>query len=390
MTEVVLPYSLSCKTLGVRAFADCANLTSVTLGYGIEMVSEYAFENCAKLEYAFIPASVKTFTNAFFGCDKVELDLDADNLDFTMVNGVMYNAAETAIIYVAKDASGEVNMPNTVKTVAQGAFKGIAGITSVKLSTALTAVEDYMFEGSGVTSVVIPNGVTTIGKNAFKNCVNLQTVTFEKGGTKNLTIGEAAFQGCTSLLAVEIPDRCRSNSNASNPVYAVGNNAFQGCTALASVTFEEHTETSAFEELYLSGIPTDVLTIGHYAFQGCTSLTTISFPYRLLDANRANGVVAIGNFAFDGCTQLATVNFWTNPDTGDVGTWHSSYIAMGGNAFTNTALTTIRIPYNTEFARATSEGGGYYGIKYFNGEWASYTMEGPFVNEGVEITYGAN
>ena len=63
---------------------------------------------------------------------------------------------------------------------------------------------------------------------------------------------------------------------------------------------------------------------------------------------------------------------------------------MGGNAFTNTALTTIRIPYNTEFARATSEGGGYYGIKYFNGEWASYTMEGPFVNEGVEITYGAN
>lgn len=386
LTEVVLPYSMKVTYIGTRAFANCQNLVNVTLGFGLEIVEERAFENCANLEYVFIPASVRTFDNAFFGCDKVALDLDPDNLDFTMINGVMYNAAETAIIYVAKDASGEVNMPNTVKTVAQGAFKGVAGITAVKLSSALTTVEESMFEGSGVTSVVIPKGVTTIGKNAFKNCVNLQTVTFEKGGTKILTIGQSAFQGCTSLLAVEIPDRCRTNSGVSNPVYPIGDYAFQGCTSLASVTFEEHTDTSAFEEVMVSGIPRDVLAIGNYAFQGCTALTQISFPYRLLDVSTSKA--AIGNFAFDGCTQLATVNFWTNPETGNVGTWHSSYISMGGNVFTNTALTTILIPYYIQFARATSEGGGFYGIKYFNGEFASYTMEGPFVNEGVTITYG--
>ncbi len=385
LTEVVLPYSMKVTYIGTRAFANCENLVNVTLGFGLEIVEERAFENCANLEYVFIPASVKTFDNAFFGCDKVVLDLDPDNLDFTMINGVMYNAAETAIIYVAKDASGEVNMPNTVKTVAQGAFKGVAGITAVKLSNALTTVEESMFEGSGVTSVVIPNSVTTISKNAFKNCANLQTVTFEKGGTKILTIGESAFQGCASLLAVEIPDRCRANGSVSNPVYPIGDYAFQGCTSLASVTFEEHTDTSAFEEVMVSGIPRDVLAIGNYAFQGCTALTQISFPYRLLDVSTK---AAIANFAFDGCTSLATVNFWTNPETGNVGTWHSSYISMGGNAFTDTALTTILIPYYTQFARAKNEGGGFYGIKYFNGEFASYTMEGPFVNEGVTITYG--
>jgi len=361
LTEVVLPYSLSCKTLGVRAFADCASLTSVTLGYGIEKVSEYAFENCAKLEYAYLPASVKTFTNAFFGCDKVALDLDADNLDFTMVNGVMYNAAETAIIYVAKDASGEVNMPNSVKTVAAGAFKGIAGITSVKLSTALTVVEDYMFEGSGVTSVVIPASIKTIGKNAFKDCVNLQTVVFEAGQSNYLTIGDSAFEN-TALQQVEIP----------RGTTAVGNRAFFGVNA--TVTFAEGNYTDEFAM--------KPLTIGEYAFANNTALTTVTFPQRLVDVD-ASGTkqMAVGAYAFSGCTNLATVNFWTNAN-GLATVWTSYNFTIGNQAFAGTALQTLVVPAAVSFYSEAQ--GSSYNLAYFNGFYSTYAMDCP-VDTGATI-----
>ena len=97
--------------------------------------------------------------------------------------------------------------------------------------------------GRNITSVIIENGVTSIGDYAFYNCIRLTNVTIGNGVT---SIGNYAFSGCTVLTSVTIPDS----------VTSIGGYAFSGFTGLTSVT-----------------IPDSVTSIGSSAFRGCTGLT---------------------------------------------------------------------------------------------------------------------
>ena len=102
-----------------------------------------------------------------------------------------------------------------------------------------------------VTSVTIPNGVTSIGEDAFFNCISLDSVTI---GNSVTSIGDTAFGYCTSLASITIPDS----------VTSIGEYVFLGCTSLASIT-----------------IPDSVTSMGNYAFESCTSLTSVTLPATL-------------------------------------------------------------------------------------------------------------
>jgi hypothetical protein len=124
---------------------------------------------------------------------------------------------------------------------------------------------------SSVTSVTIPNSVTSIEYYAFAYCSKLVSVTFNPTSSVTL-IGEAAFRGCASLTNIVIPES----------VTSIGFRAFVSCTSLASVTFESNTSLTS---------------IGRTAFNSCTSLTSIAIP---------ESVMSIGDQAFGGCTSLTT------------------------------------------------------------------------------------
>ena len=122
---------------------------------------------------------------------------------------------------------------------------------------------DYFNEYSGsviIPSIITYNGVTysvsSIGDSAFENCTGLTSVTIPNSVA---TIGEYAFEYCTGLLSVTIP----------NSVAEIGNGAFKGCTGLTSVT-----------------IGNTVSSIGNGAFSGCTGLTSVDIP---------NSVTSIGS-----------------------------------------------------------------------------------------------
>ena len=106
-----------------------------------------------------------------------------------------------------------------------------------------------------ITSVVIPDGVTSIGNNAFQYCYNLTSVTIPDSVT---SIGESAFSRCYNLTSVTIPDS----------VTSIGNNAFSGCSNLTSVT-----------------IPSSVTSIGGGAFSRCKNLTSVTIPRHFTDAD---------------------------------------------------------------------------------------------------------
>ncbi|MBQ9437790.1 MAG: leucine-rich repeat protein, partial [Lachnospiraceae bacterium] len=139
--------------------------------------------------------------------------------------------------------------------------------------------------------VVIPDGVTSIGKEAFKNNKTIVSVTIPEGIT---SIGNGAFNGCTKLIGVIMPDS----------VTEVGDSAFNGCSSLSYVTFSEALEkigNNAFEKcvsLREVKLPDSVITVGFDVFSGCTSLEAVRLSKNLS---------RLGESAFYDCDKLTAI-----------------------------------------------------------------------------------
>ena len=129
---------------------------------------------------------------------------------------------------------------------------------------------------SSLTSITIPDSVTSIGSSAFRDCKELTSVTIPNSVT---SIGGAAFYNCSNLTSITIPES----------VTSIGRGAFYGCSGLTSVT-----------------IPDSVTSIGSSAFYDCTGLTSITI---------GNSVTSIGSSAFYDCSGLTTVNWNTTACT---------------------------------------------------------------------------
>ena len=161
----------------------------------------------------------------------------------------------------------------------------------------LTNIADNAFNGcSQVTSIEIPDSVTTIGQGAFNGCNKLSSFVIPNSV---ISIGEWAFTECTALSSVTI-----GNSVTTIPV-----NAFYKCAALSSVTIGNsvaNIEKNAFREcasLESIVIPDSVTTMSDYVFRDCTSLKSIVIP---------DSVTAIGQEVFAGCTHLESAIIGNN------------------------------------------------------------------------------
>ncbi len=182
----------------------------------------------------------------------------------------------------------------------------------------ITSIGDDAFNGcTSLASITIPDSVTSIGSSAFYNCTSLASVTIPDSVT---SIANYAFEGCTSLTSITIPDS----------VTSIGRSAFSGCTSLASITIPDSVTSigsSAFKgctSLTSITIPDSVTRIGEWTFYDCTSLTSINIP---------DSVTSIGDYAFCDCTSLASI---TIPD---------SVTSIGEWAFRGcTSLASITIP----------------------------------------------
>ena len=170
-----------------------------------------------------------------------------------------------------------VTIPNSVTSIGKMAFSGCWGLTSIEIPNGVTSIGEMAFDGcAGLTSVTIPNSVTSIGNYAFSNCFKLKSMTIPNSIT---SIGHYTFNDCHSLTSIEIP----------NSVTNIGGYAFEGCRSLTSVE-----------------IPNSITNIEIYAFSGCDALTSITIP---------NSVTNIGEYAFYKCN-IKEIHF-----TGNIKDW---------------------------------------------------------------------
>jgi len=210
-----------------------------------------------------------------------------------------------------------VVIENGVTTIGEYAFYQHTGLTSVSIGNSVTTIGSAAFLGTGLTTITIPNSVTSIGDYAFRGCTGLTTITIPNSVT---TIGSEAFSGCTGLTSVSI----------GNSVTTIGSSAFNSCTGLTSVSIGNSVTSigdyafSGCTGLTSVSIGNSVTSIGDYAFRGCTGLTTITIP---------NSVTTIGSSAFRGCTGLTSVSIG------------NSVTSIGSSAFEGcTGLASVSIP----------------------------------------------
>lgn len=218
-------------------------------------------------------------------------------------------------------------------------------ITSVVITNGVTSIGDFAFcSCSELTDVTIPNSVTRIGNVAFYGCVGLESITIPDSVTY---LGGAAFGFCESLTTATIGNGV-SEINASlftgcdaltsvtigNSVASIGFNAFSGCNALESITIPDGVESIGESAFYGCGfesvtIPDSVTSIGLYAFNYCRQLTlaiigngTESIGKRafancdnLKSVSIGNGVTSIGEDAFRDCIALENVSLGNKVET---------------------------------------------------------------------------
>lgn len=379
---LVLPQGLT--TIGDNAFADCAALQAVAIPTTVTNIGAAAFQNCTALTQVLIPEGVQHLEdNAFKGCSALaSVYAQAQTLPTlgtTVFNSkpacyvptgqlATYQASEWAnyatniteqdkkcgdnLYYLFADSTltivgtGEMNyssrpwtstaiarvfLPDGLKSIGSSAFYD-SKLTSISLPNTLTTINYRAFYScSKLTSIVLPDSITTIGPDAFYySGIYNSTANWEDGA---LYIGDYLITTNSNLPAT----------------YAIK----EGTRLIADYTFSGKSSS-----LTSVTIPESVVAIGYYAFYNCSNITYIRIP---------NTVKSIGNHAFSNCSQLAFVDLSEGLTT------------IGEEAFNNCdALTHITIP-----STVTSIGNGaFYSCGALNAIYLEATTP-PTLGSGV-------
>ena len=400
LTSITIPNSVT--TIGYQAFFGCTGLTSVSIPNSVTSIGSYAFYGCTGLTSVTIGNSVTSIgSNAFYGCSKITVvnshnttaptgapfedvvkqsailnvpssaiasyqstvgwkkfaniremamngyyDFEVDGIYYRIISLTDLTAEVVAKDDTYNSYSGEVVIPESVsyrnrefKVISIDAmtFSGSSELTSLTIPQTVTTVGKLALNGcTGLKSLIIADSNTDLVTNGsfdslayetlylgrkasvdFKSLTDLKVITLAGGVT---SINDYAFQYCTGLTSVTI----------GNSVTTIGEYAFEDCINLSEVNI---TDLSAWckidfaynyanplyyaHHLKLNGtevtnlvIPNDITEIKQNAFSDCTGLTSVSIP---------NSVTSIGERAFSHCTGLTSVTIGNSVT--EIGAW---------------------------------------------------------------------
>ncbi len=249
LTRITLPTKIT--TIAQETFCGCSSLQEVIIPDNVQSIGSRAFQDCVSLAKINIPVGVSYISGgAFQNCNIKEFTIDEANKNFINIDGIIYDANKTYIVYVSGTVT-DITIPASITSIS-GAFSGKQSLQHVAFEEgSQLAYIDSAFSGcSNLTSIEIPDGVTYIGASSFEDCKSLTSIEIPASVE---IISSYAFKGCTSLTRVTF--------EAESCLTTIGYGAFYDCENLV-----------AFE------VPMGVTSIEWYAFMNCYSLTSIHLP----------------------------------------------------------------------------------------------------------------
>ena len=277
LTSITIPKSV--KSIGYLTFSGCSSLESIIFEEGSQLTNIYsdAFHNCGSLKSITIPngvTSIGSFT--FSGCSSLTNITIPDSvksiggLAFSGCSSLSYNEYENAK-YLGNENNPYVVLVGVIDT----------SVNQFKINENIKVIYERSFEEcSSLTSITIPNSVTSINSFAFLGCSSLTNIKVDEDNKvyDSRDNCNAIIETLTNTLIVGCASTIIPNS-----VTSIGNNAFNDCSSLISIT-----------------IPKNVTSIGDDAFCECDSLTSIIIP---------KSVTSIGYGAFFFCSSLTNVYY---------------------------------------------------------------------------------
>jgi len=327
------------QTIGNYAFYNCKKLTAVTVPDSVTAIGDYAFYACSGLEYVMLSENLNSVgSSAFYACSKlgnayffgnapasfgsnvfkntksdfgiyvfdlaeetgwtqptwngynvylsnsadlVTKTLDADNKDSAGVKYIVNPATMTAKVSGYEGTATEVTVPCAVKK------------DGVKYT--VTAVDYEAFRNKGLTQILLPNTIESIGAYAFAENPGLTEFDIRN---KTVSLGANAFMGCTGLERVYL----------NHVLPAIGKTTFKNCSSLKGIVLGSNVTTIAEQAFYgckqLSSVNLENITeIGEKAFYNCDKLQQLTL---------SRNIASIGNEAFADCKQLVGAHFTGN------------------------------------------------------------------------------
>lgn len=246
--------------IGASAFWECSSLESVSIANSVTSIRIYAFYKTG-LSSVSIPDSVTNIEgDAFLGCFALQdIIVDDNNPTYCSVDGVLFSKDKKTLCIYPSGRSGAYNVPEGTEVIRGYAFdvpspyEDYSKITSVRLPDSITTIETAAFRGcASLQEINIPDFVTSIGESAFSYCQSLKSISIPSGITK---ISKNCFSNCTSLDSVQLPDRLTE----------IDNYAFDNCTQLTSITIPDSVTRIGFHGFYIYGNLTVYGYAGSYA-----------------------------------------------------------------------------------------------------------------------------
>ena len=287
LTSVIIGNSVT--SIGVYAFVYCSSLTSIQIPNSVTSIGDYAFSNCSSLTSIQIPNSVTSIgEGAFYYCKSLT-SVEIGNSVTSIGDYAFSNCSSLTSVIIG----------NSVTSIGEGAFVYCSSLTSIQIPNSVTSIGEWALGYcSSLTSIEIGNSVTSIGNNAFAYCESLTNIVVD--------YDNAVYEsrnGCNAIIETAsntLIAGCK-NTIIPNGVTSIGDRAFNGCSSLTSIQ-----------------IPNSVTSIGDWAFAYCSGLSSIEIP---------NSVTSIGDRAFYGCSSLTKITCLATNPPAIVSTTFSNYSA---------------------------------------------------------------
>jgi len=235
-------------TIGIQAFSDCKGLKSIAIPNSVTSIGMWAFSGCSGLSSVTIPSSVKSIGLMAFYCSSGEFLVDAGNTNYSSMDGVLLNKNQTLLVHCSTSKKGSYSLPNTVTSIGDGAFVECNNLTTVVVPEMVNSISYCSFSGSSAV-VSVDSGNS--------NYTNVDGVLFNKNQTillhcpitrtgsysiPNTVTSITDFGKCVGLTSIIIPES----------VTTIGGSCFNYCSGLTSITVKSSTpvELSPFVSVF--------------------------------------------------------------------------------------------------------------------------------------------